>query len=88
VDYNGVKEVIGLPSSIDVVPPTFFGKLSGISIGVSNSFPFPASDSSICGTPVSYEGISSSFIFLLYLHYPVHLFQSLGEALPALKEGL
>jgi hypothetical protein len=54
---------MGLPSSVDVVPPTFFGKISGIFEGVYNSFPFLASDFSIWGTSASCEGISPSFIF-------------------------
>jgi len=54
---------MGLPSSVDVVPPTFLGKLSGIPEGVSNSFPFPASDFYFWGTSISCEGISPSFIF-------------------------
>jgi hypothetical protein len=44
-DCNGVKEVIGLPSSVDVVPPIFSGISLMIYGVVSSSFPFSVSDS-------------------------------------------
>jgi hypothetical protein len=78
VDCNGVKEVMGIPSSIDVVPPVFSEKPLGISGDVSSSFPFPASDSFIWEIYVSCEGISVSFIFPLVFDLSCIFISKLG----------
>ena len=56
---------MGIPISVDVVPPVFSKTSLGISGDVSSSFPFPASDSFIREIYVSCEGISVSFILPL-----------------------
>jgi hypothetical protein len=77
---------MGLPSSVDVVPPTFFGKLSGF----LRVFPTPFLSLPLIflseGLLFLVKAFHSPSFFPLYLLYPVHLFQSLGEALPALEE--
>jgi hypothetical protein len=56
---------MGLPSSVDAVPPVFSGTSLGISGDVSSSFPFPASDYFVWEISVSCEGIPVSFILPL-----------------------
>jgi hypothetical protein len=77
---------MGLLSYVDVVPPTFFRKFSGI----LRVFPTPFLSPSLIflseGLLFPVKAFHSPSFFHFYLLYPVHLFQSLGEALPAIEE--